>query len=120
MAFAASAVVLSSCDAMWDTSLDASPDYYVGVGSTGWNVGVGSSWGSPWNPAWNNPFWTYPVYHPLYRPVYPSRPIVNPLPPTRPGGNNWNPPSVRPPRPTPPAAPERPTPPSAPNRQGAH
>lgn len=112
-------IVTTGCDMMLD-SVEPSADYNIGVGTGGVNLSVGTSL---WSPGWNSPFWTYPVYRPAY--VAPPRPIVNPIPPTAPGGGFRPAPTPPPSAPIAPNRPpqnnnNRPTPPASGQRPGAH
>lgn len=125
-------LIATSCDAMWDTSLDVPLGY-------GGNLGIGVS--SPiftydyWYPGWDVSFWKWnsPIWGGALPPRPPVRPgIVAPPPPSanpNPNpGNNWRPPvsGTKPPFTTtpapvlPPASTGTPTTPVSPVRPGRH
>lgn len=82
---------LSSCEAMWDSSIDIPLGYGGNVGVSVSNVGY-----SPWVNNWTN--YVYTPWNGLGWNPAPVRPIVTPVRPAlRPGtinppANNWRPP----------------------------
>ncbi len=83
---------LSSCEAMWDSSIDIPLGYGGNVGVSVSNVGY-----SPWVNNWTN--YIYAPWNGLGWNPAPARPIITPVRPAlRPGtvapppANNWRPP----------------------------
>lgn len=94
LALTGAAAIMPSCDAMWDTSLDYSPDPYDGSGlSIGMNLYPGPYYNGPY---YNGPYWwDTPGYYPPLGPVVsPVRPGLTVSPPAW-GGSSGN---VRPPQ----------------------
>lgn len=94
LALTAVMTCIASCDAMWGTSVDYSPDPYDGSGlSIGMNLFPGTYYNGPYysGPYW----WDTPGYIPSYGPAFPPvRPGVTVRPPSW-GGSTGN---VRPPQ----------------------
>lgn len=96
---ASALLALTSCDAMWDTSVDV-PLGYGGSLGIGVSTPVYSPWsgywpGSYWN-GWNSGWWPGPSYIPSVRPPLRPGAVVN-RPAVRPGNGVLPPPGWRPP-----------------------